>query len=36
MRIVLWGTPEFSVPILEALINNGYEIVGVVTQPDKK
>lgn len=36
MRIVFMGTPEFSVPILEALINNGYEIVGVVTQPDKK
>ena len=29
------GTPDFSVPCLEILINNGYEVVGVVTQPDK-
>ncbi len=29
------GTPEFSVPILSALIDN-YNVVGVVTQPDKK
>lgn len=35
MRIVFMGTPDFSVPILEALIAGGYEIVGVFTQPDK-
>lgn len=29
------GTPEFSVPVLEALIEN-YQVVGVVTQPDKE
>lgn len=34
LRIVFMGTPNFSVPILEALIEN-YEVVGVVTQPDK-
>lgn len=34
MRIVFMGTPEFSVPILESLIEN-YEVVLVVTQPDK-
>lgn len=34
MKIVFMGTPEFSVPILEAL-NNTYEVVLVVTQPDK-
>ena len=34
LKIVFMGTPEFSVPILEALIEN-YEVVGVVTQPDK-
>ncbi len=28
------GTPEFSVPVLEQLVSN-YEVVGVVTQPDK-
>lgn len=29
------GTPEFSVPVLEGLIEN-YNVVGVVTQPDKE
>ena len=29
------GTPEFSVPVLEGLIEN-YNVVAVVTQPDKK
>ncbi|MBR5246641.1 MAG: methionyl-tRNA formyltransferase [Clostridia bacterium] len=35
MRIIFMGTPEFSVPCLEALINSEDEIVGVFTQPDK-
>lgn len=35
MRIVYMGTPNFSVPVLEKLIENGYEIVLVVTQPDR-
>ena len=30
------GTPEFAVPSLKALLDNGYNIVGVVTQPDRK
>lgn len=34
-RIVYMGTPEFAVPPLEALIKEGYEIVGVVTVADK-
>lgn len=34
MRIVFMGTPEFSVNVLEGLIEN-YEVVLVVTQPDK-
>lgn len=29
------GTPEFAVPSLEALINNGYKVAGVITTPDK-
>ena len=29
------GTPDFSVPVLDALIEAGHEIAGVVTQPDK-
>ncbi len=34
-RIVYMGTPEFSVGPLDALIKNGYKVVGVVTVPDK-
>lgn len=29
------GTPAFSVPILEGLLEEGYEVVAVVTQPDR-
>lgn len=35
MRVVFMGTPDFSVPVLRRLIEDGYEIVGVVTQPDR-
>ncbi len=35
MKILFMGTPEFSVPCLEALTKSEYEVVGVVTQPDK-
>ncbi|MDH5380025.1 MAG: methionyl-tRNA formyltransferase [Cyclobacteriaceae bacterium] len=35
MRIVFMGTPEFAVPGLKILVENNYEIVGVVTAPDK-
>ena len=34
IRIVFMGTPDFSVPILEGLIEE-YEVVGIVSQPDK-
>lgn len=34
-KIVFMGTPAFSVPILEGLIENNYEIQAVVTQPDR-
>ena len=34
LKIVFMGTPDFSVPILEALIEN-YDVIGVVTQPDR-
>ena len=36
MRVVFMGTPEFAVPSLQALIDAGYEIPLVFTQPDKK
>ena len=36
MRIVFMGTPQFAVPVLEALITlDGAEVVGVFTQPDR-
>lgn len=35
MNIVFMGTPEFSVPCLDALIKAGHNILGVFTQPDK-
>ena len=35
MRIVFMGTPDFAVPSLKRLIQDGHEIVGVYTQPDK-
>jgi methionyl-tRNA formyltransferase len=35
VRILFWGTPEFAAPPLRALIGEGFEVVGVVTQPDK-
>ncbi|MDA9471241.1 methionyl-tRNA formyltransferase [Enterococcus sp. 5H] len=34
-KIIFMGTPAFSVPILEGLIENNYEILAVVTQPDR-
>ena len=35
MRILFWGTPDFAVPPLRALLGEGHDVVGVVTQPDK-
>jgi methionyl-tRNA formyltransferase len=35
MRIVFWGTPDFAVPPLAALVGEGYDVVGVITQPDR-
>src|SRR6186713_1216585 len=35
MRVLFWGTPEFAVPPLRALLGEGFDVVGVVTQPDK-
>ncbi|MET3194414.1 methionyl-tRNA formyltransferase [Bacillus sp. OAE603] len=34
-KIVFMGTPDFSVPVLRRIIEDGYEVVGVVTQPDR-
>ncbi|MEO5817403.1 MAG: methionyl-tRNA formyltransferase [Gemmatimonadaceae bacterium] len=35
MRVLFWGTPEFATAALRALIGEGFDVVGVVTQPDK-
>lgn len=35
LRIVFMGTPEFAVGILDAIIKNNYEVVGVITAVDK-
>ena len=34
-RILFAGTPDFALPTFEALVRNGYNVVGVLTQPDK-
>lgn len=35
MKVVFMGTPDFSVPTLEKIVEAGHEVIGVVTQPDK-
>lgn len=35
MRIVFMGSPEFAVPSLEYLVEDGYEVMAVYTQPDR-
>lgn len=35
LKIVFMGTPEFAVGILDAIVTQGYDVVGVITAPDK-
>lgn len=35
MKIVFFGTPDFSIPTLQKLIDSHHEVIGVVTQPDR-
>jgi methionyl-tRNA formyltransferase len=35
VRVLFFGTPEFAVPSLRALLGEGFEVVGVVTRPDR-
>jgi methionyl-tRNA formyltransferase len=35
LRVVFFGTPDFAVPTLEALLDSHHAVVGVVTQPDR-
>ena len=36
MKIIFWGTPEYSVKSLEVLKESDHDILAVITQPDKK
>ncbi len=35
MRVVFMGTPAFAVPTLDAIVEAGHEVLGVVAQPDR-
>ena len=35
MKVIFMGTPEYSVPVLQAIIDSHHEVVAVVSQPDK-
>lgn len=35
MRVLFWGTPDFALPAFRALGEEGHDVVGVVTQPDR-
>jgi methionyl-tRNA formyltransferase len=35
VRVLFYGTPDFAVPALRALIGEGFDVVGVVTRPDR-
>ncbi len=36
MKIIFWGTPEYSIPSLDIFIKSKHEVIAVVSQPDKK
>ena len=36
MRIIFWGTPEYSLASLDIFIKSKHEVIAVVSQPDKK
>jgi len=36
MRVLFWGTPDYAVPSLDALVAAGHQLVGVVSQPDRR
>ena len=35
LRIIFAGTPDFAVPVLQALIDSEHEVIAVYTQPDR-
>ena len=36
MKLVFIGTPEWAMPSLEALVESGHKVAGVLTQPDRR
>jgi methionyl-tRNA formyltransferase len=36
VKILYWGTPNYAVPTLDALVDAGHTVVGVVSQPDRR
>ena len=36
LKIIFMGTPEFAVPTLDILVANGYNVVAVITAPDRQ
>ena len=36
MKIVFWGTPKYAAENLKTIVKAGYEVIAVVTQPDRK
>src|SRR4051812_24101807 len=36
MKVLFWGTPDFALPTLRALLGEGHDVVAVVTQPDRR
>lgn len=36
MKVLFWGTPSYAVPTLDALVDAGHQVVGVVSQPDRR
>ena len=36
MKVLFAGSPESSAKILKSLINKGFEVVGAISQPDKR
>jgi methionyl-tRNA formyltransferase len=35
VNVLFWGTPDFAAPSLRALLGEGFDVIGVVTQPDR-
>ncbi len=36
MKIIFWGTPNFAIPTLNAILESEHELLAVVTQPDRR